>query len=74
MAKRRYTMTYQQAIRWLAENDDCSWITDGPLDPPSVAAAAVADIFDRAEIELRADLTRELKHLYPATYATLEVA
>lgn len=71
MKRRRNVMTYYKAIRWLAQNDDCDWLVDrGPM---SVAASAVADIFDRSDEELVADLARDLKHLYPATYADLAV-
>ncbi len=54
--------TYQEAIEWLAGNDDCEWLEDvdeitGAL---SVSAALVADLFGRTDGELITDLRRYL--------------
>jgi hypothetical protein len=38
-------MTYDQALRWLIDNDDCSWLDDDEPSP-SVTAILVADIYN----------------------------
>lgn len=49
--------SYKEALRWLALNDDCEWLKD---DEPalSVAAALVADMFEKEDNKLIADLRR----------------
>jgi hypothetical protein len=61
---------YQDAIKWMAENDDNEWLLN--LDPMSVTASMVADLFDKFDYEVALDLYKELSGLYPATYAGLK--
>lgn len=57
---------YKWAIRWLAANDDCYWVTD-PNGCMSVTASFVSDLFDKDDKAVIADLTKELKRIkHPA--------
>jgi len=56
--------SYRNAIRWIIENDDTEWL-DGKAGTaegqPSVTASLVADLFDKTDAVVRADLEREFK-------------
>lgn len=50
---------YREAIRWIAENDDTTWIHDA--DPiPCVTVALVADLFGVEDKKVVSDIVREL--------------
>jgi hypothetical protein len=51
---------YQDAIAWMAMNDDTEWVENHP-DKPSVTAVMIADLWDRDVEEVTADLRRKLK-------------
>lgn len=56
---------YRDAIRWLADNDDNEWVDIHPDEGGgalSVAASLAADLFGKADEQVRADLKRELVH------------
>lgn len=50
---------YADAIRWIAENDDCDWLdsNDGII---SVTASMVSDLFNKSDEEVIKDLRREV--------------
>lgn len=50
--------SYRKAIEWLAENDDNGWLSEDC--GPSVAAALVADLFGKADRDVRGDLIKYL--------------
>ena len=50
--------SYKQAIAWMVDNDDTEWATNG--DPGSVTAAIVADLFNKTDEQVRADVQRAL--------------
>ncbi len=58
--KRLRPMCYRDALEWLVNNDDTEWTGD---EEPciSVTAALVADIYDRTNEEVTADLRKALK-------------
>lgn len=61
MSKRRNTVTYAQAIKWIALHDDTEWLFDAPEERLlSVTATMVAHLFDRTDKELMADLEKAL--------------
>lgn len=49
--------SYKQAIKWMVDNDDTDWVE---ADPQSVAAALVADLFGRTDLQVRLDIIKEL--------------
>ena len=51
---------YQDAINWIAWNDDTLWI-ENDEDTQSVSAALVADLFDKSDEQVRKDIQRALK-------------
>lgn len=58
--KRLRPMCYRDALQWLVNNDDTEWTREN--DPIiSVTAALVADIYDRTNEEVTADLRKALK-------------
>jgi hypothetical protein len=48
---------YKDAIDWIAQNDDTTWI-DTPNDPISVTGALVAVLFRKSDAQVRKDLRR----------------
>lgn len=52
--------SYRAAIRWIVLNDDTEWARD-PDGLPSVTAVLVADLFDKPEERVTADIRRALK-------------
>ncbi|HTI78959.1 MAG TPA: hypothetical protein VL614_00760 [Acetobacteraceae bacterium] len=58
MTKRRSTMSYSRALEWIVDNDDTGWLDEDGCGIPSVTACLVADIYDRTEDEVTADLLR----------------
>jgi len=53
---------YQDAIDWLAWNDDTSFMDDSERGYGlSVTASLIADLWNKTEEELRADLRKALK-------------
>lgn len=57
----RRIASYQQAIKWIAENDDTDWLGDPDDDLiPSVTATLVADLFGRSTDQVTKDLRRTL--------------
>lgn len=53
---------YRDAIGWIAYNDDNEWLDSGRI---SVAAAMVADLFNKTDEQVTADLRRALKRRSP---------
>jgi hypothetical protein len=54
--------SYQRAIDWMVDNDDTEWVgPPGGEDPQSVTACLVADMFGKADEQVRADLRKALK-------------
>jgi hypothetical protein len=57
---------YRDAIEWLARNDDNSWADSDPESGDgaiSVSAGLVADLFNKSDETVRADLCRALDRL-----------
>lgn len=57
---------YQEAIDWIAANDDTEWVNhaeDWALGTESVTAALVADLFGKESSQVRKDLVRALKRI-----------
>lgn len=55
---------YQDAIDWMADNDDTEWAEhaeDSAMGTESVTASLVADIFGKEAAQVRKDLIRALK-------------
>lgn len=63
---------YQDAIDWIAANDDNEWIGDfnskewdgeGPADAPnmSVTTCLIADLWNKTHLEVVADLKKALR-------------
>jgi hypothetical protein len=48
---------YKDAIDWIAQNDDTTWV-DIPNDPISVTGALVVDVFRKSGAQVRNDLRR----------------
>jgi hypothetical protein len=48
---------YKDAIDWIAQNDDTTWV-DIPNDPISIRGALVADLFRKSDAQVRKDLRR----------------
>jgi hypothetical protein len=64
--RKRPVASYRHAIRWIVANDDTEWLRDcGNDDDPtllmSVTAALVADLFNKTDQAVCADLARELE-------------
>ncbi len=58
MGRRRAPLGYRAALRWMLDNDDTSFL-DGDDDTCiSVTGAIVADIYDRTNEEVIADLRK----------------
>lgn len=61
--------SYKRAIQWLADNDDCEWLNDGPNASMSVSCALVADLFAvddaRVQRDLRAERSRPTRNPAP---------
>jgi hypothetical protein len=55
--------SYLKAIRWIALNDDTSWLDDevGGEVIPSVTSSLVMDVFNKTEREIIRDLRRILE-------------
>src|SRR5687767_8100100 len=54
---------YREAVRWIAENDDTQWLEEP--DPEggyfySVTCAMVADLFDKDQKEVAADISKAI--------------
>jgi len=53
--KRRQSRRYRDCLHWIAWNDDTAWLFQTPRII-STTAALVADVFDRSDAEIIADL------------------
>lgn len=53
--------TYNQAIEWIALNDDTDFLDDTEVDTISVTASMVADLFSKDDETVVRDLRRALK-------------
>jgi hypothetical protein len=53
---------YQDAIFWLASNEDMTWLDD-PYGSPSVTTCLVIDLFGKEEEQVIADVRKELARL-----------
>lgn len=53
--------TYKQAIAWMVANDDTEWATATDEDQRtiSITGALVADLFDKSDEQIRADIMLE---------------
>lgn len=49
--------SYRKAIQWIVDNDDTEWLDEVP-QILSVTASLVADIFDKSEDRVIADLLK----------------
>jgi hypothetical protein len=54
---------YRFALQWLLDNDDNDWLADkeeeqSPYEHLSVCASLVADIYEKADEQVKADLRR----------------
>jgi hypothetical protein len=65
MSRRRKMMGYREAIRWVLTNDDTSFLDDvvpDEVEPiASVTVAFLADVYDRTQDEVVADLLKQQK-------------
>jgi hypothetical protein len=48
---------YRAALRWLAFNDDCLWLTD-EFGSMSVTACFIADCYGKSDDQVKEDLAR----------------
>ena len=56
--------SYQRAIQWLADNDDCDWLADErPI--MSVCAGLVADMFGKEDAQVQDDLRKAIRLANP---------
>lgn len=53
---------YQDAIYWIARNDDTEWVKEDKIHM-SVTACLIADIFNKTDAQVLLDIRRELKRL-----------
>ena len=51
---------YQDAIKWIVDNDDTEWVSDDSATE-SVTAALVADLFNKTDEKIRADIKDALR-------------
>jgi hypothetical protein len=59
MKNKKAVGLYKDALRWLVDNDDNSWIKDG--QPMNVTGALVCDLFDVEETEFRTDMIKTIE-------------
>lgn len=55
---------YTDAIKWIVTNDDTNWLDGEPGTADgqeSVTAALIADLFEKTDIQVRADLIDETR-------------
>ena len=47
---------YRYAIQWVVENDNCSWADSARVQPLSIAASMVADVYECEDSKVRKDI------------------